>query len=79
MANVLGRDHEDHVFRARIERAFARLPDTGQPFKRSTVTGRSRPDVNPIRVRNGKRYRIALKNGTRTAIRLISIAICSRS
>jgi FtsP/CotA-like multicopper oxidase with cupredoxin domain len=46
----------------RIELAFEMLPDSGQPFNRWTVNGRSWPDVDPIRVKKGKRYRIALKN-----------------
>jgi FtsP/CotA-like multicopper oxidase with cupredoxin domain len=42
---------------------FAMLPDNGQPFNRWTVNGKSWPDVDPIRVKKGKRDRIALKNG----------------
>ncbi|HVZ21370.1 MAG TPA: multicopper oxidase family protein [Vicinamibacterales bacterium] len=47
----------------RFELEFHMLPDPGEPFNRWTVNGKSWPDVEPLRVKKGKRYRIALKNG----------------
>ena len=47
----------------RFELEFHMLPDNGQPFNRWTVNGKTWPDVDPVRVKKGKRYRIALKNG----------------
>jgi FtsP/CotA-like multicopper oxidase with cupredoxin domain len=47
----------------RFELEFEMLPDNGQPFNRWRVNGKSWPNVDPIRVKKGRRYRIALKNG----------------
>lgn len=47
----------------RFELEFHMLPDEGKPFNRWTVNGKSFPDTDPIRVKRGKRYRLALHNG----------------
>jgi FtsP/CotA-like multicopper oxidase with cupredoxin domain len=47
----------------RFELEFHMLEDNGQPFNRWTVNGKNWPNVDPIRVKKGKRYRSALKNG----------------
>lgn len=47
----------------RFELAFMMMPDNGQPFNRWMVNGKTWPDVDPLRVKKGKRYRILLKSG----------------
>lgn len=47
----------------RFELEFHMLPDNGKPFNAWTVNGKTWPDVEPIRVKRGKRYRLALHNG----------------
>lgn len=42
---------------------FHMLPDEGKAFNRWTVNGKSWPDIDPLVVKKGGRYRIALKNG----------------
>jgi FtsP/CotA-like multicopper oxidase with cupredoxin domain len=47
----------------RIDLEFHMLPDDGMPFNKWTVNGKVFPNADPIRVKRGKRYRMALHNG----------------
>jgi FtsP/CotA-like multicopper oxidase with cupredoxin domain len=47
----------------RFELEFHMLPDSGMPFNRWTVNGKVFPETDAIRVKRGKRYRLALHNG----------------
>jgi FtsP/CotA-like multicopper oxidase with cupredoxin domain len=47
----------------RFELEFHMLPDDGRPFNKWTVNGKVFPDTEPLRVKRGKRYRLALHNG----------------
>ena len=47
----------------RFELEFHMMPDDGKPFNKWMVNGKVFPDTEPIRVKRGKRYRLALHNG----------------
>jgi len=47
----------------RFELEFHMMPDDGKPFNKWMVNGKVFPDTEPVRVKRGKRYRLALHNG----------------
>ena len=47
----------------RFDLEFHMLPDEGMPFNKWTVNGKVFPNTDAIRVKRGRRYRLALHNG----------------
>jgi FtsP/CotA-like multicopper oxidase with cupredoxin domain len=47
----------------RIDLEFHMMPDDGMPFNKWMVNGKLFPNTDPIKVKKGKRYRLALRNG----------------
>jgi len=56
---VGSRAEVEHVF----DLEFHMMPDEGTAFNRWMVNGKEFPHTDPIRVKRGKRYRLALHNG----------------
>jgi FtsP/CotA-like multicopper oxidase with cupredoxin domain len=47
----------------KLDLTFKMLPDEGMPFNRWTINDKFYPDIDPLVVQAGKRYRIAFHNG----------------
>jgi len=47
----------------KFDLTFMMMPDEGKPFNRWMINNKVWPDVDPLMVKAGKRYRIALHNG----------------
>ena len=47
----------------RFDMKFMMMPDEGKPFNRWMVNDQMWPNVDPLMVKKGKRYRIAFHNG----------------
>ena len=47
----------------KFDLTFMMLPDEGKPFNRWTVNDKLWPNIDPLMVKAGKRYRIAFHNG----------------
>jgi FtsP/CotA-like multicopper oxidase with cupredoxin domain len=46
-----------------FEIEFHMMPDEGKPFNRWMMNGKMFPNIDPIKVKKGKRYRLLLHNG----------------
>ncbi len=60
---VFGTDAKTREPDGRFDMKFMMMPDEGKPFNRWMVNDQMWPNVDPLMVKKGKRYRIAFHNG----------------
>jgi FtsP/CotA-like multicopper oxidase with cupredoxin domain len=61
--SIFGKDGTHREPDGKFEVAFKMLEDEGKAFNRWTINGQFWPNVEPLKVKAGKRYRIAFRNG----------------
>jgi len=60
---VFGTDAKTREPDGRFDMKFMMMPDEGKPFNRWMVNDQMWPNVDPLMVKKGKRYRMAFHNG----------------